>query len=111
MTTSKTFKRSLLAAVSTALLFASAPASAYSDGLERIGVTQQALDTEDVNRLRIWVQLASQAQVMEAKTLVRVQPAGKGTGLVEPTRDVLAERIREAIAAQSRDMVAVAFAQ
>lgn len=40
MNTSKTFKRSLLGAVSAALIFASAPASAHCDG--RDGAAEKA---------------------------------------------------------------------
>lgn len=112
MTTSSTFKRSLLGAVYAALIVASAPAFAYGDGPAPIRAAQEALNPEDVNRVLIWVQLAGEAATNEAETLLRGHRAGTPPGPVEPTRDVLAEHIREAIAAQAREVtVAVAHRQ
>jgi hypothetical protein len=151
----KTLKRSLLGAVSAALIFASAPASAHCDGRDGpvIKAAQQALDTNNVNRVLIWVQPSDEAEIKEAfgrvrsvralnplakdfadnyffETLVRVHRAGEGapytgikpagldlgpaipagdkalvTGSVEPVVDLLAQRIREGIAGQFREVV------
>ena len=110
------FKGSLLAAISAALLFAAAPASAHCDGRDGpvVGAAQQALDTGDVNRVLIWVQKSDEADIREAfrktravrqldaaakefadnyffETLVRVHRAGEGapyTGLKPAGRDL-----------------------
>lgn len=118
------------------------------------GAAQQALDTNNLNRVLIWVQPSDEAEIKNAfsrvravralnplakdfadnyffETLVRVYSAGEGaphtgikpagldlgpaipagdkalvTGSVEPVVDLLAERIREGIAGQFRDVVA-----
>lgn len=151
-----TLKRSLLGAVSAALIFASMPASAHCDGRDGpvIKAAQQALDTNNVNRVLIWVQPSDEAEIKEAftrvravralnplakefadnyffETLVRVHRAGEGapytgikpagldlgpaipagdkalvTGTVEPVVDLLAQRIREGITGQYREVVA-----
>lgn len=135
MNTSKIFKQSLLAAVSASLLFASASASAHGDGRAGpvIKAAQQALDTDNVNRVLMWVQPADEAEIKEAflrvravrslyplakefadnyfsETLVRMHRASEGaaTRKVEPEVDLLAEHMRQAIAAQFREVVAVA---
>jgi hypothetical protein len=151
-----TLKRSLLGAVSAALIFASMPASAHCDGRDGpvIKAAQQALDTNNVNRVLIWVQPSDEAEIKEAftrvravralnplakdfadnyffETLVRVHRAGEGapytgikpagldlgpaipagdkalvTGSVEPVVDLLAQRIREGITGQYKEVVA-----
>jgi hypothetical protein len=152
----RTLKRSLLGAVSAALIFASMPASAHCDGRDGpvIKAAQQALDTNNVNRVLIWVQPSDEAEIKEAftrvravralnplakdfadnyffETLVRVHRAGEGapytgikpagldlgpaipagdkalvTGSVEPVVDLLAQRIREGITGQYKEVVA-----
>lgn len=151
-----TLKRSLLGAVSAALIFASMPASAHCDGRDGpvIKAARQALDTNNVNRVLIWVQPSDEAEIKEAftrvravralnplakdfadnyffETLVRVHRAGEGapytgikpagldlgpaipagdkalvTGSVEPVVDLLAQRIRESITGQYKEVVA-----
>jgi hypothetical protein len=109
-------KGSLLAAISAALLFAAAPASAHCDGRDGpvVAAAQQALDTGNVNRVLIWVQKTDEAEIREAfrkaravrqldptakeladnyffETLVRVHRAGEGapyTGLKPAGRDL-----------------------
>lgn len=98
-----TAKTSALAAVSMALLFAAAPASAHCDSEDGpvIKAAHQAIDTGNVNRVLIWVQPDDQARIKEAfrktievrklnpsareladnyfyETLVRVHRAGEG---------------------------------
>lgn len=107
METSKTLKRSLLGAACAAVALAAAPTFACNDSPEVTRAIQEALNPEDVNRVLIWVQLSGQAPV---RAPVRVHRAGLTSASVEPTRDVLAERIREAIAAQATGVVAVALA-
>ncbi|MBI5922977.1 MAG: hypothetical protein HY847_15190 [Betaproteobacteria bacterium] len=105
-----------LTAMSTALLFGAAPASAHCDGLDGpvIKAARQALESGNVNRVLIWVQQADEAQIKDAfrktldvrklnpsardladnyffETLVRTHRAGEGapyTGLKPAGRDL-----------------------
>lgn len=109
METSKTLERSLLGAACAALFLAAAPAFASNDGPEVARAIQEAVNPEDVNRVLIWVQLSGTAPIKDGRTPAWVVDAGKAPS-VEQERDVLAERIREAIAAQSRQARALAIA-
>lgn len=111
-----TAKTSALAAITAALVFAAAPASAHCDGLDGPVITsaRQALDTGNVNRVLVWVQHTDEAQIKHAfgktlevrklspsareladnyffETLVRVHRAGEGapyTGIKPAGRDL-----------------------
>ncbi|MCX7171975.1 MAG: DUF6448 family protein [Proteobacteria bacterium] len=107
-----TGKATALSAISLALLFMAAPASAHCDSLDGpvVKAARQALDTGNVNRVLIWVKHTDEAQIKDAfrkasavrqlnpsakeladnyffETLVRVHRAGEGapyTG-IKPT--------------------------
>jgi hypothetical protein len=125
MNTSKTFKGSLLGVVSAALLFASSPASAKCDVRHgpAIKAAQQALDTDNVHRVLAWVQPSAQAQIEEAfhraRAVRALNPLAKEfassylfEALARVNRvceeDLLAERMRQALAVQSRQVFAAA---
>lgn len=111
-----TAKAAALAAISAALLFAAAPASAHCDGEDGpvINSARQALASGNVNRVLVWVQHTDEAQIKDAfrkalevrklnpsakeladhyffETLVRVHRAGEGapyTGIKPAGRDL-----------------------
>lgn len=111
-----TVKAMALGAITSALLFGAAPASAHCDGLDGpvVKEARHALDSGNVNRVLIWVQPTDQAQIKDAfrrtsevrtlnpsareladnyffETLVRVHRAGEGapySGLKPAGRDL-----------------------